>query len=66
MIEGTASYGAILAGTVATHGFPVAEGPRMDAKKNRGIGQKRFLGCSPNCYGSAAATGGLTANSTSE
>ena len=34
-IEGAASYGAMLAGTVAAHGFPVAQAPRMDAKKNR-------------------------------
>lgn len=39
VIEGAASYGAILAGTVATHGFPVTEAPRMDAKKNRGVGK---------------------------
>lgn len=43
VIEGAASYGAILAGTVATHGFPVAEAPRMDAKKNRGIGKTDAL-----------------------
>ena len=28
VIEGAASYGAILAGTVVSHGFPVAEAPR--------------------------------------
>ena len=43
VIEGAASYGAILAGTVATHGFPVAEAPRMDAKKNRGVGKTDAL-----------------------
>ena len=43
VIEGAASYGAILACTVATHGFPVAEAPRMDAKKNRGVGKSDFL-----------------------
>lgn len=43
VIEGAASYGAILAGTVATHGFPVAEAPRMDAKKNRGVGKSDSL-----------------------
>jgi len=43
VIEGAASYGAILAGTVATHGFPVAEAPRMDAKKNRGVGKSDAL-----------------------
>jgi len=42
-IEGAASYGAILAGTVATHGFPVTEAPRMDAKKNRGVGKSDAL-----------------------
>lgn len=39
VIEGSASYGAILAGTVATAGYPVAEAPRMDAKKRRGVGK---------------------------
>ena len=43
VIEGAASYGAILAGTVATHGFPVAEAPRMDAKKHRGVGKTDAL-----------------------
>lgn len=43
VIEGAASYGAILAGTVATHGFPVAEALRMDAKKNRGVGKSDAL-----------------------
>lgn len=43
VIEGAASYGAILAGTVATHGFPVTEAPRMDAKKNRGVGKSDAL-----------------------
>lgn len=43
VIEGAASYGAILAGTVATHGFPVAEAPRMDSKKNRGVGKSDAL-----------------------
>lgn len=43
VIEGAASYGAILAGTVASHGFPVTEAPRMDAKKNRGIGKSDVL-----------------------
>lgn len=39
VIEEAASYGAILAGTVAAHGFPVAEAPRMDAKKSYGVGK---------------------------
>ncbi|GAC1454048.1 MAG: IS110 family transposase [Pseudarthrobacter sp.] len=43
VIEGAASYGAILAGTVAAHGFPIAEAPRMDAKKNRGVGKTDAL-----------------------
>lgn len=43
VIEGAASYGVILAGTVATHGFPVAEAPRMNAKKNRGVGNTDVL-----------------------
>jgi transposase len=43
VIEGAASCGAILAGTVATHGFPVAEAPRMDAKKRRGVGKSDAL-----------------------
>ncbi|MHA7176161.1 IS110 family RNA-guided transposase [Arthrobacter sp. Sr24] len=43
VIEGAASYGAILAGTVAAHGFPVTEAPRMDAKKNRGVGKTDAL-----------------------
>ena len=43
VIEGAASYGAILTGTVATHGFPVAEAPRMDAKSRRGAGKSDSL-----------------------
>ena len=43
VIEGAASYGAILAGTVAAHGFPVAEAPRMDAKSRRGTGKTDSL-----------------------
>lgn len=39
VIEGAASYGAILAGTVAIYGYPVAEAPRMDAKTRRGVGK---------------------------
>ncbi|WP_026533725.1 IS110 family transposase [Arthrobacter sp. H14] len=42
-IEGAASYGAILAGTVAAHGFPVTEAPRMEAKKNHGVGKTDAL-----------------------
>lgn len=43
VIEGSASYGAILAGTVAAHGYPVAEAPRVDAKKRRGVGKSDAL-----------------------
>lgn len=43
MIEGAASYGAILAGTVAAEGYPVAEAPRMDAKKRQGVGKSDAL-----------------------
>lgn len=42
-IEGAASYGAILSGTVAAHGFPVAEAPRMDTKRNCGVGKSDTL-----------------------
>ncbi|MCW2134097.1 Transposase IS116/IS110/IS902 family protein [Arthrobacter sp. VKM Ac-2550] len=43
VIEGAASYGAVLAGTVAAEGCPVAEAPRMDAKKRRGVGKSDAL-----------------------
>ncbi|NKX53296.1 IS110 family transposase [Arthrobacter mobilis] len=43
VIEGAATYGAILAGTVASHGYPVAEAPRMDARKRRGVGKSDAL-----------------------
>lgn len=43
VIEGAASYGAILAGTATAHGYPVAEAPRMDAKKRRGVGKSDAL-----------------------
>src|SRR5699024_10076287 len=42
-IEGTGSYGAILTGMVASHGYPVAEAPRMDAKQHRGVGKSDTL-----------------------
>ncbi|WP_454699921.1 IS110 family transposase [Arthrobacter humicola] len=42
-IEGAATYGAILAGTVASHGYPVAEAPRLDAKKRQGVGKTDAL-----------------------
>lgn len=43
VIEGAATYGAILAGTVAAHGFPVTEAPRMSKKQNRGVGKTDAL-----------------------
>src|SRR5699024_2205430 len=43
VIEGAASYGAILTGTVATHGYPVAEAPRMDTKQHYGVGKSDTL-----------------------
>ena len=43
VIEGAATYGAILAGTVAAHGFPVTEAPRMSTKQNRGVGKTDSL-----------------------
>ncbi|MFJ2145350.1 IS110 family transposase [Glutamicibacter sp. NPDC087831] len=43
VIEGAATYGAILTGIVAAHGFSIAEAPRMDAKKNRGVGRSDAL-----------------------
>ncbi|ALD63734.1 transposase [Arthrobacter sp. LS16] len=43
VIEGSATYGAILAGTVAAHGFPVTEAPRMSTKQNRGVGKTDAL-----------------------
>ncbi|MBM7768264.1 IS110 family transposase [Glutamicibacter nicotianae] len=39
VIEGAASYGAILADTVADAGGPVAEAARMDAKARHGVGK---------------------------
>ena len=55
VIEGAASYGAILAGTVAAHGYPVAEAPRMDAKKRRGVGKSDAM----DAHQIAATTLGL-------
>jgi hypothetical protein len=55
VIEGAASYGAILAGTVAAHGYPVAEAPRMDAKNRRGVGKSDAM----DAHQIAAATLGL-------
>src|SRR5699024_11163904 len=41
--EGAASYGALLAGTVAAHGYPVVEAPRMHAKQHYGVGKTDAL-----------------------
>ncbi|GAA1498312.1 IS110 family transposase [Paeniglutamicibacter kerguelensis] len=38
-IEGAASYGAVLAGTIAAAGYPVVEAARMNARANRGVGK---------------------------
>jgi len=46
IIEGTATYGAILTGTVASNGYPVAEAPRMDAKQHYGTGKSDALDAS--------------------
>jgi len=43
VIEGAASYGAILTGTTATHGYPVAEAPHMDARQRNGVGKSDDL-----------------------
>lgn len=43
VIEGAASYGAILAGTVAGAGYEVAEAARMDARAHHGVGKTDAL-----------------------
>ena len=43
VIEGAATYGAILAGTVTAYGFPVTEAPRMSKKQNHGVGKTDAL-----------------------
>ncbi|MGP4982076.1 transposase, partial [Glutamicibacter arilaitensis] len=43
VIEGAATYGAILAGTVTAYGFPVTEAPRMNKKQYRGVGKSDAL-----------------------
>lgn len=43
VIKGAASYGAILAGTIAASGYPVAEAPRTDARKRHGVGKSDQL-----------------------
>jgi transposase len=39
VIEGAASYGAILAGAVGAAGYQIVEAPRMDARARRGLGK---------------------------
>lgn len=39
VIEGAASYGALLAGRVATAGYQVVEAARVDARAHRGVGK---------------------------
>ncbi|GAA5228754.1 hypothetical protein GCM10025778_32930 [Paeniglutamicibacter antarcticus] len=43
MIEGAASYGAILAGAVAAEGYEVVEAARMDARARHGVGKSDKL-----------------------
>jgi transposase len=43
VIEGAASYGAVLAGAVGAEGYQVAEAARMDARAHRGVGKSDVL-----------------------
>jgi transposase len=43
VIEGAASYGALLAGAVGAAGYPVAEAARMDARAHHGVGKSDKL-----------------------
>lgn len=43
VIEGAASYGAVLAGAVITEGYQVVEAARMDARAHRGVGKSDAL-----------------------
>lgn len=43
VIEGAASYGALLAGAVGAAGYPVAEAARMDARAHHGVGKSDAL-----------------------
>lgn len=43
VIEGAASYGALLAGAVGGEGYQVVEAPRMDARVHRGVGKSDAL-----------------------
>lgn len=55
VIEGAASYGAILASTVVAHGYPLAEAPGINSKTRRGAGKSDAL----DAHQIAAATLGL-------
>jgi transposase len=43
VIEGAASYGALLAGAVGAAGYPVVEAARMDARAHHGVGKSDSL-----------------------
>lgn len=43
VIEGAASYGAVLAGAVITEGYQVVEAARMDARAHHGVGKSDAL-----------------------
>lgn len=43
VIEGAASYGAVLAAAVTSAGYQVAEAPRMSAKAHHGVGKSDLL-----------------------
>ncbi|WP_150462776.1 IS110 family RNA-guided transposase [Nesterenkonia ebinurensis] len=43
VIEGAATYGAVLAGAITAQGYPVAEAARMSARARRGVGKSDAL-----------------------
>lgn len=43
VVEGAASYGAVLTGHIAATGYPVVEAARMDAKARHGVGKSDEL-----------------------
>ena len=43
VIEGAASYGAVLAGAVSAEGYQVAEAARMDTRAHHGVGKSDTL-----------------------
>lgn len=43
VIEGVASYGAVLAGAITSAGYQVAEAPRMSAKAHHGVGKSDLM-----------------------